>query len=201
MFYRPADGHGLPRNPFKAIVTPRPVGWISTRDEDGTENLAPYSCFNAVADEPPQAMFASGGTKADQEDAKDSVSNVRRTGVFCVNIVEYAMRSQMNATSGVNGKDVDEFEQAGLARAPCQTIPCSRIEGAPAALECRLMEISLLRGESNRMVLGEVTGIHLRDDCLSDGCFDVLKYQPLARLGYRDYARITEHFAMIRPSD
>ncbi|MXW87689.1 MAG: flavin reductase family protein, partial [Boseongicola sp. SB0667_bin_21] len=149
MFYRPADGHGLPRNPFKAIVTPRPVGWISTRDEDGTENLAPYSYFNAVADEPPQVMFASGGTKADQEDAKDSVSNVRRTGVFCVNIVEHAMRSQMNATSGVNGKDVDEFEQAGLARAPCQTIPCSRIEGAPAALECRLTEISRLRGESN----------------------------------------------------
>ena len=201
MFYRPADGHGLPRNPFKAIVTPRPVGWISTRDADGTENLAPYSYFNAVADEPPQVMFASTGTKADQEDAKDSVSNIRRTGVFCVNIVEYAMRNQMNATSGVYGKDVDEFEHAGLARAPCQTIPCSRVVGAPAALECRLTKISRLRGEANRMVLGEVTGIHLRDDCLSNGCFDVLKYQPLARLGYRDYARIAEHFAMIRPSD
>ncbi len=201
MFYRPEDGHGLPRNPFKAIVTPRPVGWISSRDVDGTENIAPYSFFNAVADEPPQVMFASSGAKSDQEDSKDSVSNIRRTGAFCVNIVEYAMRNPMNVTSGDYGKDVDEFEHAGLARAPCKTIPCSRVEGAPAALECRLTEIARLRGEANCMVLGEVTGIHLRDDCLSDGRFDILKYEPLARLGYRDYARITALFEMTRPSD
>ena len=201
MFYRPGDGHGLPRNPFKAIVTPRPIGWISSRDVDGAENIAPYSFFNAVAEEPPQVMFASTGAKADQEDSKDSVSNIRSTGVFCVNIVEYAMRNRMNATSGDYDKDVDEFEHAGLLRAPCETIQCSRVDGAPAALECRLTEIVQLKGEANCMVLGEATGIHLRDDCLSDGRFDVLKYQPLARSGYRDYARITELFEMIRPSD
>lgn len=171
MFYRRADGHGLPRNPFTAIVTPRPVGWTSKRDVDGTEDLAPYSYFNAVAGEPPQVMFASSGAMADQDDAKDSVADISRTGVFCVNVVEYAMRDQMNETSAVCGKDVDEFERAGLARAPCRTIPCSRVAGAPATLECRLTEISRLRGEANRMVLGEVTGIHLRDDCLSDACF------------------------------
>jgi flavin reductase (DIM6/NTAB) family NADH-FMN oxidoreductase RutF len=107
----------------------------------------------------------------------------------------------MNATSGDYDKDVDEFEHAGLLRAPCETIQCSRVDGAPAALECRLTEIVQLKGEANCMVLGEVTGIHLRDDCLSDGRFDVLKYQPLARSGYRDYARITELFEMIRPSE
>ncbi len=201
MFYRPEDGHGLPRNPFKAVVAPRPVGWISSRDVDGTENIAPYSFFNAVADEPPQVMFASTGAKADQKGSKDSVSNIRRTCIFCVNIVEHAMRTQMNATSGDYGKDVDEFACAGLAKAPCETIPCSRVAGAPAALECRLTKIVRLRGNANCMVLGEVTGIHLRDDCLSDGRFDVLKCQPLARLGYRDYARITELFEMTRPSD
>lgn len=115
MSYRPENGHGPPRNPFKAIVTPRPVGRLSSRDVDGTEHIAPYPFFNAVADEPPQVMFASTGAKADQETSKDSVSNIRRTGVFCVNIVEYAMRNRMNATSGNYGKDVDEFDQAG----PC----------------------------------------------------------------------------------
>ncbi|MDE0522759.1 MAG: flavin reductase family protein [Boseongicola sp.] len=201
MSYRPEDGHGLPRNPFKAIVTPRPVGWMSSRDVDGTERIAPYSFFNAVADEPPQVMFASTGAKADQETSKDSVSNIRRTGVFCVNIVEFAMRNPMNATSGDYGRDVDEFEQAGPARAPCTTIPCSRVDGAPAALECRPTEVARLRGEANGMVPGEVKGIHLRNDCLSDGRFDVLRYQPLARLGYRDCSRITGLFEMIRPSD
>ncbi len=201
MFYRPEEGHGLPRNPFKAIVAPRPVGWISSRDVDGTDNIAPYSFFNAVADEPPQVMFASTGAKSDQEGSKDSVSNIRRAGVFCVNIVEYAMRTQMNATSGAYGKDVDEFEHAGLASAPCETIPCSRVDGAPAALECQLSDVVRLRGEANCLVLGEVIGIHLRDDCMSDGRFDVLKFQPLARLGYRDYSRITELFEMARPSD
>ena len=88
MFYRPADGHGLPHNPFNAIVTPRPIGWISTRGADGSDNLAPYSFFNGVAYVPPQVMFASTGAKDDQDGTKDSVANIRETGVFCVNVVE-----------------------------------------------------------------------------------------------------------------
>ena len=99
MFYRPQDGHPLPHNPFNAIVTPRPIGWISTRDADGNDNLAPYSFFNGVAYTPPQVMFASTGTKADVDGTKDSMANIRETGVFCVNIVEYAMRDAMNASS------------------------------------------------------------------------------------------------------
>lgn len=201
MFYRPEDGHGLPHNPFNAIVTPRPIGWISTRGADGAENLAPYSFFNAVAYVPPQVMFASTGTKPDRGPTKDSVSNIRETGVFCVNIVEYAMREKMNATSGTYVREVDEFAEADLARVECETIPCSRVAAAPAALECRLTDIIKLKGAANFLVLGEVTGIHMRDDCLKDGRFDVLAFEPLARLGYRDYARVTELFALKRPDD
>ncbi|MFP4273970.1 MAG: flavin reductase family protein [Paracoccaceae bacterium] len=201
MFYRPADGHGLPHNPFNAIVTPRPIGWISSRDAQGRDNLAPYSFFNAVAYVPPQVMFASTGHKPDREDTKDSVSNIRETGVFCVNIVEYAMRDAMNRSSATLPLEEDEFAHAGLDRIECETIRCARVAGAPAALECTLTEVVRLKGDCNYLVLGEVTGIHLRDDCVVDGRFDVTRYQPLSRLGYRDYARITELFSLKRPDD
>lgn len=201
MFYRPKDGHGLPHNPFNAIVTPRPIGWISTRGSDGTENLAPYSFFNAVAYVPPQVMFASTGRKADRDGTKDSVANIRDTGIFCVNIVEYSAREAMNASSGTYGREVDEFELAGLEREECQTIACSRVAGAPAALECELIDLVPLRGTDNIMVLGEVVGIHMRDDCMNNGQFDVTKFQPLARLGYRDYSRVTDLFSLNRPGE
>ncbi|NND18450.1 MAG: flavin reductase family protein [Silicimonas sp.] len=201
MFYRPEDGHGLPHNPFNAVVTPRPIGWISTRGSDGSENLAPYSFFNAVAYTPPQVMFASTSAKPDREGTKDSVANIRDTGIFCVNIVEYAMREVMNQTSGPWAREVDEFDKAGITREACRVIPCSRVADAPASLECELTEIVTLRGETNFLVLGEVVGVHLRDDCLVDGAFDVLKYQPLTRLGYRDYSRITEVFSLKRPGE
>ncbi len=201
MFYRPEDGHGLPHNPFNAIITPRPIGWISTRDSDGINNLAPYSFFNGVAYTPPQVMFASTSAKPDQVDGKDSLANIRDTGVFCVNIVEFAARDAMNATSAALPKETDEFEHAGLSAAECTTINCGRVEGAPAALECKLTRIVDLPGADNRVVFGEVCGVHLRDDCLRDGKFDVTTFQPLARLGYRDYSVVTELFSLNRPDD
>ena len=201
MFYRPEDGHGLPHNPFNAIVTPRPIGWISTRGADGSENLAPYSFFNAVAYVPPQVMFASTSAKEDRGDTKDSVANIRDTGVFCVNIVEYAMRDAMNQTSGPWEKETDEFALAGIDRAACETIACSRVAGAPASLECRLTRIVKLAGEANFAVFGEVTGVHMRDDCLKDGIFDVLSFNPLTRMGYRDYSVIRETFSLKRPGE
>ncbi len=201
MFYRPEDGHGLPHNPFNAIVTPRPIGWIATRGQDGSENLAPYSFFNAVAYVPPQVMFASTSAKPDREGTKDSVANIRETGVFCVNIVEYAMRDAMNLTSGPWPREVDEFAKAGIAREECRTIPCSRVANAPASLECRLTQIVQLPGEANFVVFGEVTGVHLRDDCLKDGVFDVLAFNPLTRMGYRDYSVIREKFSLKRPGE
>lgn len=201
MFYRPQDGHGLPHNPFNAIVTPRPIGWISTRGADGSDNLAPYSFFNAVAYEPPQVMFASTSAKPDRDGTKDSVSNIRKTGVFCVNIVEFAMKDVMNQTSGPWDREIDEFELAGIEKAACDTIACSRVAAAPANLECKLTQIVQLPGEANFTVFGEVTGIHLRDDCLIDGEFDVLRFNPLTRMGYRDYSMIREKFSLKRPGD
>ncbi|RMA42928.1 flavin reductase family protein [Rhodophyticola porphyridii] len=199
MFYRPEDGHGLPHNPFNAVVSPRPIGWISTRGTDGSENLAPYSFFNAVAYVPPQVMFASTGTKPDRGDTKDSVSNIRDTGVFCVNIVEYAAKEAMNQSSGPWDRDTDEFALAGVERVDCDTIDCSRVAGAPANLECQLTQIVRLPGEANFVIFGEVTGVHLRDDCVVDGRFDVTRFQPLARLGYMDYTHVTELFSLKRP--
>jgi len=201
MFYKPQDGHGLPHNPFNAIVTPRPIGWISSRGPDGRDNLAPYSFFNAVAYVPPQVMFSSTGAKDDRGDTKDSVANIRESGAFCVNIVEFALRDAMNQTSGPWEKDSDEFELAGLEKAQCETIDCARVVAAPANLECKLTQIVQLPGAANFAVFGEVTGIHMRDGCLKDGKFDVLSFNPLARLGYKDYAVIRETFSLSRPGE
>ncbi|HPE26229.1 flavin reductase family protein [Albidovulum sp.] len=191
MFYRPENGHGLPHNPFNAIVTPRPIGWISTRGAAG-DNLAPYSFFNGVAYTPPQVVFSS-------TEEKDSLRNLRETGVFAVNVVEYAMREKMNATSGTYPPGTDEFDLAGIEKAPCETIDCPRVAGAPATLECRVVQIVPLLGKANFLTIGEVTGIHLRDDCLVEGRFDVTRFQPIARLGYRDYSVVTDVFEMVRP--
>ena len=201
MFYRPAEGHGLPHNPFNAIVTPRPIGWVSSRDSQGRNNLAPYSFFNAVAYVPPQVMFASTGAKPDREGTKDSVANIRETGVFCVNIVEYAMREVMNASSGDLPRDVDEFEHAGIPQSPCSEIDCARVAGAPAALECRMTQIVKVEGAHNLVVFGEVVGVHLRDDTLVNGRFDVTTFSPLSRMGYRDYTKVTETFELKRPGE
>jgi len=201
MFYEPKDGHGLPHNPFSAIVAPRPIGWISTRSCDGIDNLAPYSFFNALAYTPPQVIFGSTSRKSDRHMGKDTVANIDETGVFCVNIVEFGMRDAMNASSGNYDADIDEFELAGLQKEECQTIACPRVAGVPAALECRVSQILTLAGDCNIAVIGEVTGIHLRDDCLIDGRFDVLQFQPVARLGYRDYARIGDLFSLARPGE
>lgn len=200
MFYRPEDGHGLPHNPFNAVVAPRPIGWISTRGTMG-DNLAPYSFFNAVAYVPPQVMFASTSAKDDRPGTKDSVAQIAETGVFCVNVVAFEARDRMNQSSGAHPAGADEFGLAGVAKGECGTIDCPRVADAPASLECRLTRIVELPGAANRLVLGEVTGVHLRDDCVVDGVFDVTRFEPLARCGYRDYAVVREVFALARPDD
>ena len=201
MFYKPEDGHGLKHNPFNAIVTPRPIGWISTRDKSSTDNIAPYSFFNAVAYVPPQVMFASTGDKSDRDGTKDSVSNIRETKEFCVNIVSYEMRHQMNATSKTLPADIDEFKHAELKKTDCRLIKCPRVLDAPAALECKLVEIIKLPGAANFAVFGEVVGVHMNDDYVVDGKFDVSKFNPLTRLGYRDYSVVREIFSISRPDD
>jgi len=201
MFYRPCDGHGLPHNPFNAIITPRPIGWISTRDAQGRDNLSPYSFFNGVAYTPPQVMFASTGRKPDAGDTKDNVANIRETGVFCVNAVEYAAREAMNVTSASLPRGEDEFASAGVEKAACEQIDCARVAGAPASLECRVTQIIKIEGDSNFVVFGEVVGVHLRDDCVVNGRFDVTRFTPLSRMGYRDYTAVRDVFEMVRPDD
>lgn len=201
MFYRPSEGHGLPYNPFNALITPRPIGWISTRDTDGAENLAPYSFFNGVAYVPPQVMYASTTPLAKQSEQKDSVSKIRDSGVFCVNIVAQDARDAMNASAAIVPPEVDEFELAGVARAECETIACSRVADAPASMECKLSQIVELAGDRNFIVIGEVTGIHLNDAYIKDGKFDAELYQPLARMGYRDYTVVSEVFTLKRPGE
>ncbi|MGB0799314.1 MAG: flavin reductase family protein, partial [Planktomarina sp.] len=149
--------------------------------------------------EPPQVMFASTSAKPDRGDTKDSVANIRETGVFCVNIVEQSMRDAMNLSCAPLDKEVDEFTHAGLDRAACNTIACSRVAAAPAALECKLTQMVKLEGAHNFLVLGEVIGVHMRDDCMVDGLFDVTKFQPLSRLGYMDYAVVENVFTLNRP--
>lgn len=200
MFYRPGlDSHGLPHNPFKALVAPRPIGWISSLDARGRANLAPYSFFNAIADAPPMVMYSSTGRKTGQAEGKDTVANIRATREFVVNVVPLALRDAMNASSGAYPADLDEFERAGLTKAPSRVVAAPRVAEAPAALECRAWRIIRLPGETNVLVLGEVVGVHIDDAVLRDGMVDVTLYQPLARLGYREYAAVREVFALSRP--
>lgn len=192
MFYDPKAGlrnGGLAHNPFKAIVAPRPIGWISTRGALG-DNLAPYSFFNAVNDAPMQVMFAGG--------MKDSISNLRESGVFAVNVVAESMMAEMNASSESVARGVDEFALAGVEKAECQVIDCPRVALAPATLECQLVHLLELAGE-NWMAVGEVVGVHIREEYLRAGRFDLALVRPVARLGYRDYAVVGEPFELARP--
>jgi len=201
MFYRPEDNdHGLPHNPFKAIVSPRPIGWISTVDSKGVANLAPYSFFNALCDNPPMVMFASTGNKPDQDSGKDSLANIRANGEFAVNIVSYALREPMNKTAASLPADTDEFEAAGLTKAEGQAISVPHVAEAPAVLECRLFKIVDLPGPSNTMVIAEVVGVHMKDDFIVNGRFDATRYQALSRLGYMDYLAVKEVFELVKPA-
>lgn len=197
MFYRPEAGHGLPHNPLNALVAPRPIGWISTRGRLG-DNLAPYSFFNLTAYVPPQVMFASTSAKPDRPGTKDSVAQIVESRIFCVNIADGGMKDQVNASSAVLDAGTSEFEAAGIAAAECQTIDCPRVAQAAASLECRMTQVIRLAGQANVMVLGVVTGIHIRPDCIVDG-----RFRPalgwLSRLGYMDYTITTETFEMERP--
>lgn len=197
MFYEPRDGHGLPHDPFKAIVAPRPIGWISTVDGEGRHNLAPYSFFSAIATTPPMVSFTSEGLK-------DSAVNARDTGEFVCNLSTLALAHEMNASARQTAPDVDEFALAGLDTAPCTLVKPLRVAASPAVLECRVTDFIHLkdaRGEAlNRyMVLGEVVGVHIDEAYLKDGLFDTAAAQSLARCGYMDYAAVTEVFALRRP--
>lgn len=198
MFYRTAaNDHGLPHDPFKAIVAPRPIGWISTRSADGAFNLAPFSFFNAVSTTPYLVWFSSEGEK-------DSVAFARESGEFAVNLVGRDLANEMNRSSVDAPRGTSEFGYAGLTPAPCKAIGAPRVAEAPAVLECKVTEILEPRGLDGAsadvmVVMGEVVAIEIDDAMIVDGRLDITKTQNLGRLGYRDYCAVTETFEMVRP--
>jgi len=201
MFYEPKDGHGLPHNPFKAIVSPRPIAWVSSLSTEGVANLAPYSFFNAVADAPPMLMISSSPQASNVD--KDTLENILNTGEFVVHIVPHAMRDAMNVTSGGYDHNDDEFIRAGLEKAPSHMVAPPRIANAPIAMECRHHVNVGFPGQNgvrgSHVIFGEVVGIHIADEALVDGMLDVTRYNPLARLGYMDYSTVREVFSLDRP--
>lgn len=199
MFYEPRLGHGLPHDPFKAIIAPRPIGWISTVDAAGRPNLAPYSFFNAVHSRPPMLAFTS-------ETMKHSAANAIATGEFVFNLCTRTLFDAMNVSSDALGEGVNEFEAAGLDTAPCRVVKAPRVAAAPAALECRVvhsLQLHDVNGETLEgwVIIGQVVGVHIDDAYIRDGRFDTAAAQPIARCGYRDYAAVTEMFEALRPTD
>lgn len=197
MFYEPSKGHGLPHDPFKALVSPRPIGWISTQAKDGSLNLAPYSFFNALGTNPHLVMFCSEG-------AKDSYTNALETGEFVANLVSSDLIEQMNASSVDAPHGVSEFDYAGLTPEPSRLVRPPRVREAHAALECKVTEILRpkdLNGDptSRYMIIGQVFGVYISDDALTDGMFDVVKAGNVARLGYLDFSSVKEVFQRTRP--
>jgi flavin reductase (DIM6/NTAB) family NADH-FMN oxidoreductase RutF len=198
MFYETAkNDHGLPRDPFKAIVVPRPIGWITSVSRAGEINLAPYSFFNAVSEEPPMVMFSSGGRK-------DTISFIEETQEFVCNFASFALREPMSKTAMELPRGVDEMIEAGLAPAPSRLVRPPRVAAAPCALECKLLQIVDLRDLEGRtsqryVVFGQVIGVHIDDRFIKDGRLDTAAMQPIARCGYNDYAVVDTVFPMVRP--
>ena len=204
MFYRPKDGHGLPHDPFKAIVAPRPIGWVSTLDTEGRANLAPYSFFNGCGDRPPHVMFAQTGPKAPGgPTVKDTVTNCQETGEFACSLVSQALKDAMNVSTEAFDAGVDEFEKAGLEKGEGIAIKAPHVAKAPAVLECKTVQVVELPtwkdGWRNIVVIGEVVGVHVDEAHLKDGLLDVLSYNPVARMGYMDYTTVTDRWEMQRP--
>ena len=195
MFYDAVkNDHGFRYDPFKAVVAPRPIGWISTVSAAGVANLAPYSFFNAMSDNPHYVAFGAGK-------AKDSQANIEATGEFAVNLATWDLREAMNASSATVNPDVDEFDLAGLAKAPCRLIRPSRVAESPVCLECRLFKIVGLpddadwSDEKNWHI-----AIHIDDRFIEDGRVDTAAMRPIARMGYSEYATVTEAWRMRRPA-
>lgn len=199
-FYEPRAGHGLPHDPFNAIVGPRPIGWISTRSRAGVLNLAPYSFFNAFNYTPPIVGFASIGYK-------DTVRNVEETGQFCWNLATRALADRMNATCAAVAPDVDEFGLAGLSPAPSRLVDVPRVAEAPVSFECKLTQLVRLQGADGQpapswLVLGEVVGVHIDRTLLKDGVYDTAHAGHILRGGGpADYFEVgpEQLFRMFRP--
>ncbi len=207
MFYRVDRSSDKPdgflHNPFKALVVPRPIGWVSTLDRDGGTNLAPYSFFNAISATPPMVVLGSNG-KHVEGGLKDTMTNIQDTGEFVVNIATWELREVMNMTSAPVPRAVDEFTFSGLTAVPSQLVKAPRVNESPINIECRLINLIELpqseEGTRNLAAFGRVVGIHIDERIVSDGMIDIRKLKPISRLGYHDYAVVEDVFAMRAPS-
>jgi flavin reductase (DIM6/NTAB) family NADH-FMN oxidoreductase RutF len=199
LFYETAqrDKTLLPHDPFKAIVAPRPIGWISTRSEDGRINLAPYSFFNGFSSAPPIVGFSSEG-------AKDSAAFASESGEFVANLATMDLVHPMNQSSAPYPRGDNEFVHAGMTMAPCKIVKAPRVAEAHAALECVVVETVAIKNRHGQpidryLVLGEVVAVHIDDRFIKDGRFDTAGANPIARCGYQDYAVVEKLFSLARP--
>ncbi|NYT74990.1 flavin reductase family protein [Halomonas sp. QX-2] len=199
MFYEPSAGHGLAYDPFKAIIAPRPIGWISTLTDEGVPNLAPYSFFNAMSSRPPMVGFTSEGMK-------DSPRNAQATREFVYNLATMPLSQAMSESSASLPHGENEFDYAGLEMAPSRLVKPPRVARAPAALECRTVHYSELldldgKPTDRYLVIGQVVGVYINEEYIRDGRFDTVAAQSLARCGYRDYAVVERVFELLRPDE
>src|SRR5438105_15718305 len=199
-YYEPASGHGLKHDPFNAIIAPRPIGWISSRDASGNVNLAPYSFFNGFNYHPPIIGFSSTSWK-------DSVANIQETGEFVWNLATMDLAQQMNLTAAHVAKDVNEFAVAGLTVAPSKRVNVPRVAESPVSFECKVSQIIQLQGANGNKVqawltLGEVVAVHIDKAMIKDGVYQTALARPIVRAGRRgDYFEIRPEamFEMKRP--
>jgi flavin reductase (DIM6/NTAB) family NADH-FMN oxidoreductase RutF len=205
MYYDPdKNDHGLPHGPFKSCVVPRPIGWISTISADGIDNLAPYSQFQNLNFDPPYVMFSAGQKTTGGR--KDTVVNIEATGEFVYNMATYDLRDAVNRSAGEVPPDVDEFELAGVTKAPSVRVKPCRVAESPIQFECRYHQTVRLPGNgpmgSVDIIIGRVVLVHIKDDVIGpDGRLDILKIRPLARLGYYDYTSVESIFELVIPGD
>jgi len=202
VFYKTGEPHGLPHDPFKSCVAPRPIAWVTSIHPNGTINLAPFSFFNALASDPPMVMIAFTGYHAHGGE-KDTLHNIKASGEFVVNMVPLELKDAMNLTSGPHAHEVNELELAGLTTEAAELVKPPRVREAPIHLECEFFqEIVLpctLANSINSTIIGKVLGVHIRDEVLQDGLIDLNRIKPLARLGYQEYTAVDNIFKMTRP--
>ena len=199
MFFEPhlRDKNVMRYDPFKALIAPRPVGWVSTMDKEGRVNLAPYSFFNAFSSDPPIVGFCSEG-------AKDSLTFAKDSGEFVWNMATWDLRNQMSETSSPLARGKSEFVHAGLETAPSVLVRPPRVKASPAHLECKVTDIFQLRdikgeGVKRFLVMGQAIGIHIDDAYMDNGMVQITKMKPIARCGYQDYTVLDRVFAIKRP--
>ena len=191
MFYEPLKrNHGLPHDPYTAIVGPRPIGWITSMNLKGEINLAPYSFFNSVSSDPPMVMFASDGRK-------DTIEFVEATGEFVCNLAVWDLRTQVKDTSRTYPRGVNEMKAVGLEAAPSVLVKPPRVKASPCALECKWLQTLRLNDVDGNpaprfIAFGQVIGIHIDERFIKDGLLDTAAMKPIARAGYQEYFVTTE---------